>query len=513
MKVATAAQMRRIDSATIKEFGIPSLVLMERAALSVVKRIKGISPSPKKTIVLAGSGNNGGDGLAVARMLKNEGWNVKAFLIKTGSGLSVECKAQLETAKKFGVEVFNKPPEPADFHSAIIVDAIFGTGLGRPIEGPVKKIIEVVNGFPENQVIAVDIPSGINSDTGGIMGTAIKATCTVTFGLPKPGLLLHPGREHAGRLFIEDIGFPSILLGDPAINCQLTVAEDISSLLPERPPYSNKGDFGHVLLLAGSSGKTGAALLGARAALRTGAGLVTMGVPEDTLHDYQANALDEMTFPLPSASGGLSAAALDEVLRFMTSRGSVLAMGPGLGVTPDIIKLVWGLVKSCASPMVIDADALTALKENPQMLRQAKAPAILTPHPGEASRLLGTSVKEIEQDRIGAARRLAELTGAYVVLKGVPTITAEPEGSIHINSTGTPAMAKAGMGDVLTGMVAALLAQGLPPADASVAAVYIHGLAGEIARRMRGSVYSVLASDLHETISLAFEELIKSEIN
>ena len=509
MKVATAAQMRRIDQATIKDFGVPSLVLMERAALSVVRRIKELSSNPKKTIVLAGSGNNGGDGLAVARMLKNEGWNVKAFLLKTGAGkkLSPECQAQLEMAKKFGVDVQTKPPASADFHAAIVVDAIFGTGLGRPIEGAIKKIMETANGFPENPMIAVDIPSGINSDTGQIMGTAIKATCTVTFGLPKLGHLLHPGREHTGRLHIEDIGFPSVLLEDPAMDCQLTGAADVSALLPERPSYSNKGDFGHVLLLAGSSGKTGAALLGARAALRTGAGLVTMGIPEEALHDFQANALDEMVLPLPSVSGGLSDGALEKILGFMAFRGSVLAMGPGLGVTPDIIKLVSGLVKSCASPMVIDADALNALKDNPQILMQAKAPAILTPHPGEASRLLGKSAREIELDRIGAAKSLAKKTGAYVILKGVPTIVAEPEGPVHINQTGTPAMAKAGMGDVLTGMVAGLLAQGLSPAEASVAAVYIHGLAGEIAQKMRGSVYSVTASDLHETIASAFKEI------
>ena len=506
MKVVRAAEMRMIDTRTIEEYGIPGLVLMERAGLSVFGRIKEFF-RPQKTIVLAGGGNNGGDGLVVARLLKNAGWNAKVHFLAAARKASPDCKAQLAAAKKFGVPVIFAPPEERDFHAALVVDAIFGTGLSKEVAGEYAKTIGDINRFGED-IIAVDIPSGISADTGRVMGTAVRADFTVTFGLPKLGHVLYPGAEHAGRLFIEDIGFPRGLLDDQAIPCELIERGPMALIVPERPLNSFKNTFGHVLALAGSRGKTGAALLCARAALRAGAGLVTLGIPEEVADVFQSRVLDEMTLPLPSKDGSVSIAAREHIFSFIHERGDVLAMGPGLGVTPDTRKLVPEIIKACPVPMVLDADALNALEgvSNFGVLADAKAPVVITPHPGEMGRLIGKKTREIEEDRIGAAAFLSERTGAYVILKGARTVIAEPGGKIFINPTGTPGMAKAGVGDVLTGMLAGFLAQGVTPLDAAMLSVFTHGLAGEIAACKRG-LHSMLASDIHDTIKDALETI------
>ncbi|MDA8169468.1 MAG: NAD(P)H-hydrate dehydratase [Nitrospiraceae bacterium] len=504
MKVVTSGEMRRIDTRTIEEYGIPELVLMERAGLSVANRVCELF-SPQKTIVLAGGGNNGGDGFAAARILRNRGWNVKVFFLSKEQKASRGCKTQLRAAKKYGVPVAPTPPEEKDFHAAIVVDAIFGTGLSKPVSGQFQKAIDLINRYGEH-VISVDMPSGISSDTGEVMGAAVEADCTVTFGLPKRGHLLYPGAGHSGRLYVEDIGFPQELLNGKSIACEMPSRKMISCLVPDRPADSNKGTFGHVLLLAGSRGKTGASMLCARAVLKAGAGLVTMGLPEEIMDEFQARVLDEMTLPLPSKGGMLSADAKDGVLAFIQKRADVLAMGPGLGTSPDLELLIPWLVRTCTAPMVIDADALNNLKGNTGIFKQAKAPIIITPHPGEMARLVGSPIPEINKNRIEAASALSRETGAYVVLKGVPTVSAGPEGKVYLNPTGSPAMAKAGMGDVLTGIMAGMLAQGLAPLDAAVFSVYLHGLAGEIAARRFG-LHSALASGLHDTIAEAFETI------
>ncbi|MDA8087715.1 MAG: NAD(P)H-hydrate dehydratase [Nitrospiraceae bacterium] len=504
MKVASAEQMRMIDARTIEEYGIPGLVLMERAGLSVLGRIKELF-RPQKTIVIAGGGNNGGDGLVVARLLKNSGWNVKVHFLSTARKASPECRAQLEAAKKFGVPVIFTPPGEKDFHAALIIDAIFGTGLGREVAGRYADVIREINRFGED-IISVDIPSGISSDTGRVMGTAVRADFTVTFGLPKLGHVLYPGAEHTGRLFIEDIGFPRGLLDDRSIPCELIEKGQMALIVPERPLNSFKNTFGHVLALAGSKGKTGAALLCARAALKSGAGLVTMGIPEEVADVFQSRVLDEMTLPLASRDGSISIGAMERIFSFIRERGDVLAMGPGLGVTPDIRRLVPEIVRTCPVPMVLDADALNALGGDPGVLAEVKAPVIITPHPGEMGRLTGRKGQEIEEDRLGAAASLSEKTGACVILKGARTVIAESGGRIFINPTGTPGMAKAGVGDVLTGMIAGFLAQGLNPLDAALLSVFTHGLAGEIAACKRG-LHSMLASDIHDTIKDALEAI------
>lgn len=509
MKLVTSGEMASIDRATIEGYGIPAMVLMERAGLAVAGRILSDFPM-RKALILAGVGNNGGDGLVVARELSNAGLKVQVRLIGDHNRLSPECKAQLEIITRLGIPVSTTfTLMPRDLHSTVIIDAIMGTGLSREITGTAAQIIETVNSSSA-PVVAVDIPSGVSSDTGQVMGIAVRAVSTVTFGLPKRGHYLHPGAEHTGRLYVEDIGFPSGLLADNAIRSQLLDRHAMRILIPARPAYSHKGNYGHVLVVGCSEGKTGAGLLAARAALATGAGLVTLGIPESLAPSLYGAVREEMLLPLADdGHGALTTVALDALLQFLeTNKKAALAIGPGLGRNPATIELVLKLIGSCAAPMVIDADALYALSNQMTMLRTLRAPAVLTPHPGEFSRLSGNVINQTEQDRIGAAAGFAVETGAHLVLKGTPTVIASPDGSSLVNPLGSPAMAKAGAGDVLTGMIAALMAQGLAPMDASALGVYLHSMSAELSTEKK-DVHSVLASDIINDIPLAFRRLLE----
>jgi NAD(P)H-hydrate epimerase len=411
----------------------------------------------------------------------------------------------------------------------LVVDAIFGTGLSKNVTGKTAEIISFINasGSP---IISVDIPSGISSDTGQIMGEAVRADYTVTFGLPKRGHLLYPGAEYTGRLFIEDIGFPEELLHSEKLNAELLEKRDVSLLIPERQRYSHKGDYGHVLVVAGSRGKTGAAFMCAKACLKSGAGLVTIGVPESLLDVFQSRVTEEMTLPLPDRGDGtLSSDALEKILKFLSEKADVLAVGPGISVTDDTKKLVREFLLNSAVPAVVDADAVNSLEGNKRVLKKARSPIILTPHAGEMARLLNDTrykmqdaginphskggrreitgiIRHIEKDKINIAVKFAKETGAYLVLKGVPTVIAEPEGRAFINPTGNSGMASAGTGDVLTGMLSGFLGQGLNPIEASILGVYMHGLAGDIAVKTRGE-HSLIASDVIDAIPDAFSFL------
>jgi NAD(P)H-hydrate epimerase len=371
------------------------------------------------------------------------------------------------------------------------------------------------------KVISVDIPSGISSDTGQIMGEAVRADVTVTFGLPKVGHVLYPGADHAGRLFVEDIGFPEEVLTADRLTAETLEEKAISLLIPERRRYSHKGDYGHILIVAGSRGKTGAALMASRACLRSGAGLVTIGIPETLVDVVQSRVTEEMVLPLPdTGEGTLSAKASVKVRDFLDQRADVLAIGPGLTAGEDTAHLVKELLETVTVPMVLDADAVNVLSGRKGLLKKVKAPVILTPHAGEMARLLRSGAatpqkeseeqalrQEIEEKRTDIARSFVKDTGVYLVLKGAPTLIADPEGKIFINTTGNPGMATGGAGDVLTGMISALLGQVLNPLDASCAAVYIHGLAGDRAAEAKG-MHSLIASDIIEMIPQAFRSLV-----
>lgn len=517
MKVVTAEEMREIDRMTIKGYGISGTVLMERAGLVVAEKIRELYER-RKVIVLSGGGNNGGDGIVVARNLHEWGWNAMVILLADENKLSPDCLKQYKTAKKAGAAIeFRDYITEKDLHSALVVDAIFGTGLSKNITGKTSEIISFINAS-DSPVISVDIPSGISSDTGQIMGKAVRADYTVTFGLPKRGHLLYPGADYTGRLFIEDIGFPEELLHSEKLKAELLEKGDVSLLIPERQRYSHKGDYGHVLVIAGSRGKTGAAFMCAKACLRAGAGLVTIGVPESLLDVFQSRVTEEMTLPLPDRGDGtLSSKALEKILEFLSEKADVLAIGPGISVTDNTKKLVRALLLNSTAPTVMDADAINSLEGNKQILKKAKSPLILTPHAGEMARMLRSSAvsdqrsasklrRGIEQDRINTAIKFSKETGTYLILKGVPTVIAEPEGRAFINPTGNSGMASAGTGDVLTGMLSGFLGQGLNPLEASILGVYMHGLAGDIAAKSKGE-HSLIASDITDAIPEAFQYL------
>jgi len=568
LKVATAKEMQLIDRITIEKYGIAGTILMEKAGLAAAKRInelffenegnrhKGIrhrgedtkNREETKVIILAGGGNNGGDGLVVARILHNQGREVKVFLTAKPEDLKGDAKINYNSAIKLGVKIFPIKKFLTHYalritHHTIIVDSLLGTGLNKDVRAPLSDAIKRVNKL-KCPVISIDIPSGISSDSGQIMGCAIRSQYTVTFGLPKRGHLLYPGAEYAGKLYIEDIDFPEALVNSEKIKVNLIEKSDAIKLLPERPKYSHKGTYGHVLLIAGSKGKTGAAFMSAKACLRAGAGLVTIGVPESLVNVFQSRVTEEMILPLSDKGNGtLSYKAVDSILKFLNKKINVLAIGPGISVDDEISKLVRALITESKVPLVIDADGINAIAGRTDILRKAKAPIILTPHPGEMMRLLGqntpsltlpprgggqgwggdfrpqtTNIKElstqysvrstkIEQDRIDTAIMFAKKTKTYLVLKGVPTVIAAPEGNAFINSTGNAGMATAGTGDVLTGMISAFLAQGLTPQDASILGVYMHGLIGDIMAEKKGE-HSLIASDIINAIPAVFKAVI-----
>jgi NAD(P)H-hydrate epimerase len=534
MKVVTAEEMRSIDGKTIKVYGIPGAVLMERAGFAVASKIEDIF-GRKKVIVVSGSGNNGGDGFVVARNLHNDSWDVKVFLTSKPEELKGDALLQYKAAVKFGVDI--QPIKellvcqlPVITRHSIIVDAILGTGLGKNVTGRLSEIIKFLNNS-NVPIVSVDIPSGISSDNGQIMGEAIRADYTITFGLPKRGHLLYPGAEYSGKLFIEEIGFPKELLESEKVKVSLLTKNAVSTLTPERRRYSHKGNYGHVLIVAGSRGKTGAALMAAKACLRSGAGLVTIGVPDSLSEIFQSRVTEEMTLILPDKGDGtLSANASDMILDFLNEKADVLAIGPGIGVSADTQKIIKNIIKNSTKPMVIDADGVNSIKGERKVFKKARAPVILTPHPGEMARLLQQSgenppsppftkggqrgitvrVNEIEKDRINTALSFAKETGTCLVLKGVPTIIAGSDGKAFINSTGNPGMATGGTGDVLTGMIAGFLSQGMKPVQASILGVYTHGLAGDIAASEKGE-HPLIATDIIDKIPAAFYSLKSNE--
>ena len=539
LKIATSEEMQRIDRTAIETYGIAGTVLMERAGLRVVARINELffqgteqrvpgtdKNRGRKIIVFCGGGNNGGDGLVIARVLHNQGREVEAYVTVNPASLKGDAKINYRAAGKYGVVIrpvsyFLKHYRSCVTCNCLIVDALLGTGLRKEVRASLADVIGKINRMSA-PVVSVDIPSGICSDTGQIMGCAIKAQFTVTFGLPKRGHFLYPGAEFAGQLFIEEIGFPRKLIESEKIRINLVQKEDVSSLLPVRPKYSHKGTYGHVLIVAGSKGKPGAALMAAKACFRTGAGLVTIGIPETLLSTFQSRVTEEMILPLPDTGNGtLSYRAADSILDFLKKTGNVLAIGPGLSPDSELSKLLNVLIRESGVPIVIDADGLNAIADNVYVLKKSSVPVILTPHPGEMTRLLkkesggrnqssgATGLREkIEKDRINIALTFARKTKTYLVLKGVPTVTSTPQGEAFINSTGNPGMATAGSGDVLTGMISAFLAQGMSPADASVMGVFLHGVAGDIIAEKK-SQQSLTASDIIKAIPSVLKSIQK----
>ncbi len=468
MKVATAAEMRTLEAAATTQVGIPGIVLMENAGARVAAEIKRMlgSLSRRRILVLAGPGNNGGDGCVIARHLYSAGAMVAVWLFGRPERLPVEAKVNWEIWQRIGPEAVVVPPEASNDLAAalagadLVVDALLGTGWTGTVRSGIARAIEQVNAS-SRRVIAVDLPSGIEADTGQVGGVAVRAERTVTFGLPKPGLLFYPGAEYAGEVLVADICLPAKLMAVQGIQLNLTTPSELAAALPRRAADTHKGDYGKALVVAGSRGMAGAALLTAQGALRVGSGLVTLALPAGLQAAAVPVVTEALTRGLPeTAAGSLSLAALPEIEELLT-RVDALAIGPGLSTQAETVELVRQLLPRLRVPAVIDADGLNALAGESERLRQVQVPVVVTPHAGEMARLMGTETEAVQRDRLGVARRAAQAWQAVVVLKGARTIIAAPSGEAYINPTGNPGMAAGGAGDVLTGVIVGLLARGI----------------------------------------------------
>jgi NAD(P)H-hydrate epimerase len=512
MKIVTATQMQALDRRTITEARVPGLTLMERAGSGTADFIRNrFSPlDGKRVTIVCGKGNNGGDGLVVARLLRQRRARVTVLLLAPAAELSRDAKAMYRRWLRVGEASATKPfrsPEQAEAllaESELIVDALLGTGLSTPVTGPYREAIRLMNeaGGP---IVSVDMPSGIRADDGALLGCAVRASATVTFGLPKLGLYVGAGIDHAGVIHVVDIGIPAAYVDEIDGRTFLITGDFVKTALPQRTASSHKGTYGHAGILAGSVGKTGAAALAARAALRIGAGLVTVGVPASVNDVLEVKLLEAMTVPLPDTKARtLGRAGFDRILGFIQARTAV-AIGPGLSTNPETVEVVQSLMKHLDRPAVLDADALNALASRASLLTECKTPPILTPHPGEMARLeVGATSQSVNADRLGTARRFARERGVFVVLKGARTVVARPDGLLMVCPTGNPGMATAGTGDVLTGMLVGLLAQGVPSWEAACAATYLHGAAGDLAAGRLGFA-GMIAGDLIEQIPYAIQ--------
>jgi NAD(P)H-hydrate epimerase len=515
MKFVTAQQMQEIDRVSIEEYGIPSLVLMENAGVKTVQAIEKIIDSlqSQKIVIVAGMGNNGGDGFVIARHLHNRGAKVQLIVIGEKTKIKNDPLVNLNIVEKQEIPVIfvtNEEQFPLlkkEFRSAnLLVDAIFGTGLQREITGLYYTIITMMN-ESSVRIIAVDLPSGVCADTGQILGVAIQASITVSMGLPKIGLLVHPGITNTGKLFIADIGFPKELLASDTLKFQLMTREKAVELLPKRGENTHKGSFGHVFLLGGSDVYPGAMIMAALGSLKCGAGLTTVAstsqcldlvitrLPEVIRHDLQR-----------SNEGFITEESILPVIN-EKSDNVIYAIGPGAGRNPQTLQAIVSLFMEVKNA-VLDADGIHCLVNHGTISNGSNK--LLTPHPGEAAALLGVTVEEVQHQRIKYVKLLAEKYQVNVLLKGAGTLIASPTGEVTLSRSGNSSLAKGGTGDVLTGMIAALMAQGLRAYDAACLGTWIHGRAAEELSAL-GSEYSVLATEIAEKIGQQLEELTKKQ--
>jgi len=515
-QVATAQEMREIDQKTIEEFSIPGERLMEAAGKGAFEFIMKLWPECRSAVVFCGKGNNGGDGLVIARYLLQKRRKVLVLLLAKKQELKGDARRNLlrflqirgKVLEIENQEQLNHTPIPPD--TDLIVDAIFGTGLEKEVSGLPAKAIELINNFRQSgkcKVLAVDIPSGINATNGKVMGTAVRADATATFGLAKLGHYCFPGAAHTGRLKVIDIGFPPSLTAQ--IKTKAMNAEEASAMLKPRRPDAHKGNNGHTLIFAGSPGKTGAAVMAGESALRAGAGLVTLGVPA-SLHDiFEIKTLEVMTEPVPDKkTRSFGQSSISQALKLMQGKKAI-AIGPGIGTRKGVTEFCRKIVLAAKTPVVIDADGLNALAGQIQVLKKVRAPLILTPHPGEMARLCGLDISEIQGDRVAVAKKYAREWKVIIVLKGAATVVASPSGEAFINLSGNPAMASAGMGDILTGIIAGLLSQSYEPFKAAALGAFIHGKAGDLAAEEMGGV-GIIASDLLKKIP-AVQRLLQNQ--
>ncbi|MBW2367413.1 MAG: NAD(P)H-hydrate dehydratase [Deltaproteobacteria bacterium] len=486
MFIVTSHQMREMDSQTINTFGLPGRLLMENAGKGAAAFFTETFPhcAGQRVGIVAGKGNNGGDGFVIARYLSRN-YRTTIFLLAQETDVKGDAATNLALVKQLGIPIVEMPDtqsflkEKDRLHRQDVwIDAIFGTGLKSHVKGHFKNIISFLN-HSDKSVFSVDIASGIDADTGQVCGICINACATATFAFPKVGHLIFPGAEFTGRLKVIDIGIPTPIVKRVRPDLHVLTPDLARAGLSIRPPDAHKGQTGHLLIVAGSPGKTGAGAMTAVSALRTGAGLVTLGIGSALNPIIEANVIEAMTCPLPDkGTGVLGEVAMGDILNELTGK-QCLAIGPGLGTADETIALVRSVLGKCRIPVVIDADGLNALAGSPDLLKRLDIPVVLTPHPGEMARLTGMSSKSIQQNRVECARRFAIDYHCHLVLKGAGTVVAHPDGQVYLNLTGNAGMATGGMGDVLTGIIAGLIAQGASAQAAAVAGVYLHGAAGD----------------------------------
>jgi len=515
--------MRAIDRKAIEGMGIPGVVLMENAGLQVARAAAemlldltqegwlAVSEGPlimpkeglggKKVAIVAGKGNNGGDGFVVARHLHQRGAAVKIFVAGEPESLQGDARINLEIIQRIGLPILPvldatslEGMERWAREADLIVDALLGTGIHGPVRDPIASAIEAIDRCA-TPVLAVDVPSGLDSDSGQICGVCVRATRTITLALPKVGLVTYPGASYAGQVTVADIGIPKSLLQDEPVGLELITSDWVRARLPRRRGDSHKGTFGQVLIVAGSVGMTGAAAMAGESAYRAGAGLVRLALPQSLNDAMEARLTEVITIPAAETPArSLSAQALPDLERWLAASDAV-CLGCGISTHPDTVALVRELIRKTRLPMLIDADGLNALTGATDLMRERGGPLVITPHPGEMARLLGTTAREVQSHRLEIARSVAVGWNAVVVLKGAFTVVAAPDGRTMVNPTGNPGMATAGSGDILAGTITGLLAQGVPAFEAAAAGVYLHGLAGDLAAKTLGQA-GMMATDI-----------------
>jgi NAD(P)H-hydrate epimerase len=514
MILLSAAESRELDRLSQTSYGIDSYRLMTRAGEAVASVVaqRWAEALAAGVLVVAGKGNNGGDGFVAARKLREGGAPVNVLLLARTEELKGDAALAYADYVAAGGVVVEGADEGslASQKPGVVIDAIFGTGLNAEIRGSIRGVIEALNRF-EVPIVAIDIASGVNADTGAVMGVAVQAALTVTFGCAKYGHVSYPGAGFCGTLEVADIGFAPEAIDQISPHGRLIERAEAAGLVTPRSTNTHKGTYGHVLGVAGSRGKGGAALLVGRGALRAGAGLVTVAIPECVAAIVAAGQPELMTEPIADHNGHFASEATIARLTDLIPGMNVVVAGPGMGTSDDTRVVLEWLIREGAAPdrpLLIDADGLNVLAPvNPALFKVARGPIVLTPHPGEMARLLSSTTKDVNANRIGAAQRLAKVTGAHVLLKGARSVIVTRTGAVRINSSGNPGMATAGMGDVLGGIVGSLMGQGIEPGDALTLGVYAHGHAADRLAARVGS-FGYLAGDLAAELPAAFTEIV-----
>lgn len=500
MKILDSTQMRNIDRRATERFGVPSIVLMENAAIAVVDALFEHYPESARVAILCGIGANGGDGFAVARHLENRGVVPVVIIVGDRARINNDARTNLTICERLGIPIYDitssDDVEQVLAHASdadVIVDAIFGTGLDR---APAGMHADVIRDIAELRipVIAVDLPSGANASSSEVFDPCVQAEVTVTFAAPKVCHVFEPAALYCGEVIVADITIPEAAIEDELVPLSLITPKDVQPHVAPRLATTHKGTYGHVGIIAGSPGRSGAAVLCARGAIRSGAGLVSVMTDAETARLVHAASIESMTY-----SG-------DEVREFLANKSAAL-IGPGLADDEHAWQRTRKLVDAIELPLVIDASALNAFAARTAEINPRNLQRVLTPHPGELARILGReNAASINADRIEAAREAARITKCVVVLKGYQSLVAEPDGHVYVNPTGNPGMATGGMGDVLAGMIAALLARGVDPLDAACAGVYLHGLAGDLLQEQHGDI-GLSAMDLADRVPAAIQRI------